>query len=87
MSTAGLELHGKLAEDLGVNLGVDFAGAKLLFWDDHRIFPFASAHCKARVMQQGVPEPFLAWLQVPALSARCGLSLCTTARTWDTQKL
>ena len=37
-STPGLGLQGKHAEDLGVNLGVDIAGANLLFWDDHGQF-------------------------------------------------
>ena len=37
-STPGLGLHGKLAEDHGVNLGVDVAGAKFLFGADHHKF-------------------------------------------------
>ena len=36
VSTPGLEMHVKLAEDLGVKLGVHVAGAKLPFREDHR---------------------------------------------------
>ena len=46
--TPSLGLQGKHAEDHGVNLGVDFAGTKLQFWDDHRKFSIARAHRKAR---------------------------------------
>ena len=49
VSTPGLGLQGKLAEDLGVNLGVDIAVAFFCSGMTNTNFPIASAQRKARV--------------------------------------
>ena len=65
--TPGLGQQGRTAEDLRVNLGVDFAGARILFWDDHcKIFisvPMQSWSCRKVFMNSS-----LAWLHPGKLS-------------------